>query len=156
MVEYSDPQFERIKAAFNAQEIPRVTGETLRTYFEYLKENLTCPCTLTGIESIKYFGWEARYSFGYGSKKERERLRREKGHLKTSMNWARWMMRRSMKGGIFWSMCNGYPIASDSPFRYQSCKRWTKRLSTTNCCTTMVFGLSIATSVLAGCWCWDN
>ncbi len=79
MVEYSDPQFERIKAAFNAQEIPRVTGETLRTYFEYLKENLTCPCMLTGMESIKYFGWEARYSFGYGSKKERERLRREKG-----------------------------------------------------------------------------
>jgi len=64
MNEYNDPQFERIKAVFNTQEILRVTGETLHRYFEYLKENLTCPCILTGIESMGYFSWEERYSFG--------------------------------------------------------------------------------------------
>ena len=68
MNEYNDPQFERIKAVFNTQEIPCVTGETLHRYFEYLKENLTCPCMLTGIESIGYFSWEERFSFGHGSK----------------------------------------------------------------------------------------
>jgi hypothetical protein len=74
-----DEQFERIKAVFNTSEIPTVTGPTLRQYFEYLKANLTCPCMLTGIESIGYFGWEERFEFGYGSKGEYQRLRRERG-----------------------------------------------------------------------------
>jgi hypothetical protein len=61
-----DEQFERIKAVFRTQEIPPVTSENLDRYFEYLKENLTCPCMLTGIESIGHFGWEERFEFGYG------------------------------------------------------------------------------------------
>ncbi len=82
MIEYNDPQEERIKAVFDTQEIPRVIGETLHIYFEYLKENLTCPCMLTGIESMGYFGWEERYAFGYGSKKEYERRRQENGSFR--------------------------------------------------------------------------
>ena len=79
MSEHTPPQFERIKAVFNTREIPDVTGETLHTYFEYLKENLICPCMLTGIESMGYFVWEERYSFGYGSKEEYERQRQKNG-----------------------------------------------------------------------------
>jgi hypothetical protein len=74
-----DEQFERIKAVFNTSEIPTVTGPTLHQYFEYLKANLMCPCMLTGIESMGYFGWEERFEFGYGSKGEYQRLRRERG-----------------------------------------------------------------------------
>jgi hypothetical protein len=82
MNEYSNPQFERIGAVFNTQEIPNVTGETLRRYFDYLKENLACPCLLTGIESLGYFDWEERFVFGYGDKEEYKRLRRERGSYK--------------------------------------------------------------------------
>ena len=74
-----DEQFERIKAAFNTAEIPTVTSPTLHRYFEYLKANLTCPCILTGIESMGYFSWEERFEFGYGSKGEYQRLKRERG-----------------------------------------------------------------------------
>ena len=78
----ADEQSERIKAVFNVSEIPDVTGSTLRQYFEHLKANLTCPCMLTGIESIGYFNWEERFEFGYGSKDEYQRLRRQRGSYK--------------------------------------------------------------------------
>lgn len=82
MIETKNPQFERIKQVFGRDEIPRVTGETLHRYFEYLKVRLACPCMLTGIESIRFFGWEERFEFGYGSKAEYERLRRQEGSYK--------------------------------------------------------------------------
>ncbi|HNS45180.1 MAG TPA: calcium-binding protein [Alphaproteobacteria bacterium] len=79
MSEFDNPQFDRIKQVFGTAEIPVVTGATLNTYFEYLKVHLTCPCLLTGIESIGFFGWEERFEFGYGSKRDYERLRQERG-----------------------------------------------------------------------------
>jgi hypothetical protein len=82
MSKYSNTQFERIRAVFNTQEIPSVAGETLHRYFDYLKENLVCPCLLTGIESLGYFDWEERFVFGYGDKEEYKRLRRERGSYK--------------------------------------------------------------------------
>jgi hypothetical protein len=82
MAQSLDLQFDRIKRVFRTNEIPRVTDETLHIYFEHLKENLECPCVLTGIESMGYFSWEERFSFGYGSEKEHERLRREKGSFR--------------------------------------------------------------------------
>ncbi|MDH3674949.1 MAG: hypothetical protein OES12_05595 [Anaerolineae bacterium] len=82
MTEAKDPQFERIKQVFGIAEIPRVTGKTLHIYFEYLKERLACPCMLTGIESIRFFGWEERFEFGYGSKIEYDRWRRQEGSYK--------------------------------------------------------------------------
>ena len=82
MTEGENPQFERIKQVFGTDEIPRVAGKTLHIYFEYLKERLDCPCMLTGIESIRFFGWEERFEFGYGSKAEYDRLRRQEGSYK--------------------------------------------------------------------------
>ena len=73
---------ERIKQVFGTKEIPSVTSKALRIYFGYLKKNLVCPCLLTGIESMGYFSWEARFSFGYGSEEEHQRLRRERGSFR--------------------------------------------------------------------------
>lgn len=74
-----DEQEQRILQVFDAEEVPPVEADTLRTYFNYLKENLEVPCLLTGIESMGYFSWEERYEFGYGSKADYERLRQERG-----------------------------------------------------------------------------
>ena len=82
MPKFNDPQSDRIKQVFSTDEIPRVTGETLKIYFEYLNNNLCSPCMLTGIESMRFFGWEERFEFGHGSKEEYERLRRQKGSYK--------------------------------------------------------------------------
>jgi len=73
--------FPGITQVFGADEIPRVTPKTLKVYFNYLQKHLSLPCILTGIESIGYFGWEERFEFGYGSKKDYERLREERGSL---------------------------------------------------------------------------
>jgi hypothetical protein len=77
-----DAQTERIKKIFGTDEVPDVNQDTLRAYFAYLKKNISLPCKLTGIESLGYFHWEERYSFGYGSKEEYERLRKERGSFK--------------------------------------------------------------------------
>ncbi|SHN92547.1 hypothetical protein BHECKSOX_1013 [Bathymodiolus heckerae thiotrophic gill symbiont] len=58
----------RILQIFETNEIPTVSDETLEIYIEYIKKNIICPCVLTGIESMGYFSWEERYSFGYGNK----------------------------------------------------------------------------------------
>lgn len=75
----ADEQFERIKSVFGLSEIPDVTDKTIDKYLSFLKENLVCPCTLTGIESMGYFGWEERFEFGYGTEHEYNRLRKERG-----------------------------------------------------------------------------
>jgi hypothetical protein len=72
-------QEKRIKQVFGTEEIPSVKANTLRTYSNYLKINLEVPCLLTGIESMGYFAWEERFAFGYGSKTEYERIRKEQG-----------------------------------------------------------------------------
>lgn len=74
-------QEKRIQAVFGGtleDYIPQVTEDTLQIYFEHIKDNLELPCLLTGIESMGYFGWEERYSFGYGSKAEYQQLRKTK------------------------------------------------------------------------------
>jgi hypothetical protein len=45
----------------------------LKRYLKYLKENLAFPCLLTGMED---FPWEERYVFGYGDKREYEKLKK--------------------------------------------------------------------------------
>jgi hypothetical protein len=80
--EADDPQSTRILQILGAQEMPRVNAITLSTYLNYLKAHLQLPCLVRGIESIGYFGWEERFQFGYGSKVEYEKLRREYGSLK--------------------------------------------------------------------------
>jgi hypothetical protein len=78
MSEFDDPQFDRIRQVFDTVEIPSVQADTLQTYFNYIQENIEVPCLLTGIESMGYFGWEERYSFGFGSKTEYEKLRKDR------------------------------------------------------------------------------
>jgi len=48
--------------------------KTIKKYLKYLKNNLDTPCIVTGIED---FPWEEKYVFGYGSKKEYERLKKD-------------------------------------------------------------------------------
>lgn len=70
-----DQQEQRILNILNDQEEDTlfVSEENLRTFLEYLKENLEFPCLVTGIED---FPWEERFVFGYGSKKEYEELKK--------------------------------------------------------------------------------
>ena len=48
--------------------------ETIQKYLNYLKENIEFPCIVTGLED---FPWEEKYVFGYGNKKEYEKLKKE-------------------------------------------------------------------------------
>ena len=59
-------------------EVLDVNAQTLATYRDYLEKHLTSPCYVTGIEDLGCFGWEEYYTFGPGSKKEYERLRKTK------------------------------------------------------------------------------
>lgn len=79
-----DEQSERIQSVFNLEEIPEVSEKYLEHYLKWLKGKLTLPCLLTGIESMGYFSWEERYDFGYGNKKEYERLKKQRGSYKDS------------------------------------------------------------------------
>ena len=79
-----DEQSSRIKSVFNLAEIPEVTEANLENYFGWLKRKLTFPLILTGVESMGYFSWEERYEFGYGKKKDYERLKKERGSYKES------------------------------------------------------------------------
>ncbi len=68
-----DKQERRIAKILGEKEVPEVNDETLRRYFDFLKQNLEFPCYLTGIED---FPWEERYVFGYSSKAEYEKLKK--------------------------------------------------------------------------------
>jgi hypothetical protein len=67
-----DEQEKRIASALGEDAVPEVNDRTLRQYLVYLRENLSFPCYLTGIED---FAWEERYVFGHGSKTEYEHLK---------------------------------------------------------------------------------
>ena len=82
MTESMDAQFDRIKQVFGADEIPAASPSTIQTYFEHIQKNLVCPCLLTGIESMGFFSWEERFSFGYGSDDEHEQMRQENGSFR--------------------------------------------------------------------------
>jgi len=79
MAESINAQFERIKQAFGTNEIPDVSEATIKIYCDYIKKNLICPCLLTGIETMGFFGWEERFEFGHGSVDEYEQMRQEEG-----------------------------------------------------------------------------
>lgn len=74
-----DDQDERIASNFEMDEVPEVTDETLRTYLQYIKNNIDTACETTGIED---FEWEEYYIIGPGSKKEHERLRKTRPSYK--------------------------------------------------------------------------
>ena len=70
-----DDQEKRIASIFGMDEVPEVSGETLKTYLHYIKENIDTTCEITGIED---FGWEEYYIIGPGNKKEHEKLRKNR------------------------------------------------------------------------------
>ncbi len=55
-----------------------VTDETLETYFHYLREHISLPFMVTGIEDMGCFGWEEYYTWGPGSKREHQRLKKSR------------------------------------------------------------------------------
>jgi len=73
-----DKQEKRIAEVFGQDEVPNVSDDTLTTYLDYLKKNVKLPCRITGIEDMGYFGWEEYYTFGPGSKREYERLKKSR------------------------------------------------------------------------------
>jgi len=73
-----DKQDQRIADIFGVKDVPDVTTETLARYLAYLKQHLTFPCQLTGIEDLGCFSWEEYYTFGPGSKKEYEQLKKKR------------------------------------------------------------------------------
>jgi len=82
MAKSGNDQFERIKKAFNQDKIPSVSTSAIKSYSKYLGNNLIFPCLLTGIESLGFFRWEERFSFGYGSKDEYEELKKKHGSFR--------------------------------------------------------------------------
>lgn len=56
-------------------EVNFVNEKTLNSFYEYLVQNLTLPCEVTGSED---FPWEEYYIIGGGSKQEHNKLRKTK------------------------------------------------------------------------------
>lgn len=77
-----DEKCSRIKSVFNLDEVPEITEKNLKHYLEWLKLKFTCPCTLTGIESMGYFSWEEKYDFGYGNPQRYMKMKKERGSYK--------------------------------------------------------------------------
>jgi hypothetical protein len=74
-----DAQLERILKILgvSSEDDAEVNWENLNTYFDYLEENIKLPFKLTGIEDMGCFGWEEYYTFGPGSKREHEKLKKQ-------------------------------------------------------------------------------
>jgi hypothetical protein len=70
-------QDKRIADIFGKQNVPKVTEETLAIYLAYLKQHLEMPYHLTGIETLGCFSWEEYYTFGPGSEKEYQKLKKK-------------------------------------------------------------------------------
>ncbi|MDO9123976.1 MAG: calcium-binding protein [Deltaproteobacteria bacterium] len=77
-----EKQEKRIIAILGTKKLD-VTRKTLKTYLEYLKKHVEILCQLTGIED---FEWEERYVFGFGSKKEYEKLKKTQPSYKDKFN----------------------------------------------------------------------
>ena len=56
------------------EEMQEKSPETIAKYLHNLKENIEFPCIVTGLED---FPWEEKYVFGYGNKKEYEKLKKD-------------------------------------------------------------------------------
>jgi hypothetical protein len=75
-----EQQLQRILSVLgvSSEEEADVTDDTLETYFDYMRQNLSMPCTLTGIEDMGCFGWEEYYTWGPGSKREYNKLKKSR------------------------------------------------------------------------------
>jgi len=77
-----DDQYDRIYGVLDVEDVEdensaAVNYENLEKYLAYLKKEITLPVVVTGIEDMGCFGWEEFYTFGPGSKKEYEKLKKK-------------------------------------------------------------------------------
>ena len=78
-------QDERIAAIFGESEVPEVNDITLNQYLAHLKNHLTMPCYLTGIQD---FWWEEPYIFGVKSKAEHNVERKTLPSYMDTFEWS--------------------------------------------------------------------
>ncbi len=69
-----EAQENRIQTIIGSEDL-EVTEDTLKTYLNYLHQKIHHPCYLTGIDE---FEWEEYYIFGSGTKKEYEKLKKNR------------------------------------------------------------------------------
>jgi hypothetical protein len=72
-------QFQRIYNIFGVsdEDDAEVNMENLQKYLEYLKDNIETPYIVTGIEDMGCFGWEEYYTFGPGSERKYNKLKKK-------------------------------------------------------------------------------
>ncbi len=73
-----DQQDQRIADILGTKDVPDVTDKTLEIYLAYLKQDLDMPCQVTGIEDMGCFAWEEYYTFGPGSERKYEKLKKKR------------------------------------------------------------------------------
>ena len=64
------------------EELPKANSLFLEKYKDYLKSNLPEKILMTGREDMGYFSWEEKYTWGGGSSKEHDCLKKEKGSFR--------------------------------------------------------------------------
>ena len=74
-----DDQYTRIYKILGVEDVENensaaVNYKNLEKYLAYLKNEVTFPIIVTGIEDLGCFGWEEYYNWGPGSKMEYEKL----------------------------------------------------------------------------------
>ncbi len=75
-----------------------VNPTNLKKYFKYLKQNLTIPCLVTGMEE---FEWEEHYTMGPGSKKEYQKLKKTQPSYTDEFNLLKLDSKLDIEYGIF-------------------------------------------------------
>ncbi|MDJ0518632.1 MAG: hypothetical protein QNJ74_21035 [Trichodesmium sp. MO_231.B1] len=74
-----------------------VNPTNLKKYLKYLKQNLTIPCLVTGMEE---FEWEEYYTIGPGSKKEYQKLKKTKPSYTDQFNLLKLESKLDVEYGI--------------------------------------------------------
>jgi hypothetical protein len=99
-----DEQFERIDAILG-DSMDRGFEAAVRTFYEHLCRSLVLPCEVTGIED---FDWEEYYVIGPGSRKEYDRLRKQRPSYRDTFE-----LRKINLGDVSeWMMFGGDDIAA--------------------------------------------
>ncbi len=83
-----DDQYDRIFKIFGVEDEDSadVDAENLETFLLFLNKEITFPIIVTGIEDMGCFGWEEFYTFGPGSKKEYEKLKKKRPSFRDRYN----------------------------------------------------------------------
>ena len=81
-----DKQDQRIANIFGTKDVPDVTTETLARYLAYLKQHLTFPCQLTGIEDWAVSPGRNTTPLDLGARRNMNNLRRREPRIRTPMN----------------------------------------------------------------------